>query len=294
MSLPRDPDHDLDRLLADDGGDLAALYRRLPKAEPPRRLDRSVIGAAARAVHGHTPRRQRWLVGVGSAAGVVLAAGIAWHVGQDAVRRESQGDMSAQGVPTTPSHNRNYVPVQPLGEPTPRHTAAPPAAQDAAVVAPATAPAPPPPAAAKPAPRKAEAHEKERARAPIAQPSAPPPAAAPPAAAPMPAREAFPAEQQRQEAEAAGASQAGGADAAGVISNERTDAKSLRMRAAPAPPSSSVELRRDMQLAPDDWLAHVRQLLRQGRRQQAIESLRLFHSAHPRYPLPRELSALLD
>ncbi|MGN6518575.1 MAG: hypothetical protein ACTHK2_04025, partial [Dokdonella sp.] len=77
MSLPRDPDHDLERLLADDGGDLTALYRRLPKAEPPRRLDRSVLGEAARAVRGHTPRRQRWLVGVGSAAGVVLAAGIA-------------------------------------------------------------------------------------------------------------------------------------------------------------------------------------------------------------------------
>ena len=59
MSLPRDPDHDLDRLLADDGGELTALYRRLPKAEPPRRLDRSVLGEAARAVRGYTPRRQQ-------------------------------------------------------------------------------------------------------------------------------------------------------------------------------------------------------------------------------------------
>ena len=55
-----------------------------------------------------------------------------------------------------------------------------------------------------------------------------------------------------------------------------------------------MELRRDMQLAPDDWLAHIHQLLRQGRRQQAIESLRLFHNAHPQRPLPVELQALLE
>ncbi|HEY6943336.1 MAG TPA: hypothetical protein VI238_17940, partial [Dokdonella sp.] len=159
MSLPRDPDRDLDRLLAEDGGELAALYRRLPKAEPPRRLDRSVLGAAARAVHGHTPRRQRWLLGVGSAAGIVLAAGIAWHVGQDAVRRESQGEMTELGAPTTSSQNRNYVPIQPLSEPAPRH-APPPSSQDAAALAPAAAPQP-----AKPAPRKAEARPKDLVRA---------------------------------------------------------------------------------------------------------------------------------
>ena len=290
MSLPRDPDHDLDRLLADDGGELTALYRRLPKAEPPRRLDRSVLGEAARAVRGYTPRRQRWLLGVGSAAGIVLAAGIAWHVGQDAVRREAQGEMPVQSAPTAPSRNQNYVPVLPLSEPAAKH--APPMAQDAVgAAAPAAAP---PPAAAKPVPRKAEARAKDVAP-PVAQPATPPAAPPPAAAAAAPAAEAFPAQAQRQDAEAAtGAARAGAAAESDLMAKERLDDKALRTRAAPTPPSSSVELRRDMQLAPEDWLAHVRQLLHQGRRQQAIESLRLFRNAHPRHPLPDELRALLD
>ncbi len=60
----------------------------------------------------------------------------------------------------------------------------------------------------------------------------------------------------------------------------------MRGSGAPAP-SSSAELRRDMQLAPDAWLAHIRHLLRQGRRQQAIESLRLFRNAHPQLSIVR-------
>ncbi|HEY0178987.1 MAG TPA: hypothetical protein VGC30_05080, partial [Dokdonella sp.] len=62
----------------------------------------------------------------------------------------------------------------------------------------------------------------------------------------------------------------------------------------PAAPTSSIELRRDLQLAPDEWLAHVRELLHEGRRQQAIESLRLFRRAHPRAPLPPELEPLAN
>jgi hypothetical protein len=293
MSLPRDPDHDLERLLADDGGDLAALYRRLPKAEPPRRLDRSVLGEAARAVRGHTPRRQRWLLGVGSAAGIVLAAGIAWHVGQDALRREAQGEWPVQGAPATPSRNQNYVPVHPLDEPAPKR--APPPAQDTVDAAAPAAAAPPPPAAARPAPRKAEARAKEHAP-PLAQPLAPAPPPPAPAAMAAPAPQAAPAEAERAEGKS------GEGFAAGITAGaaDATKAKvapaghGTRSRAVSAPPSSSVELRRDMQLAPDDWLAHIRQLLHQGRRQQAIESLRLFQATHPDHPLPAELRALLD
>ncbi len=87
--MNHDPDRDLDDLLGDDGGRFGGLYRRLPRYEPPRRLDRAVLGEAARAVHsGKPPRRQRWIVGVGSAAGLVLAAGIAWRIGHD--RDESE------------------------------------------------------------------------------------------------------------------------------------------------------------------------------------------------------------
>ncbi len=59
-------------------------------------------------------------------------------------------------------------------------------------------------------------------------------------------------------------------------------------------PSSSVELRRDTQLAPEVWLARIEQLVRQGRRQQAIESLQLFRRAHPDWQLPESLRELDD
>ena len=49
-----------------------------------------------------------------------------------------------------------------------------------------------------------------------------------------------------------------------------------------------------MQLAPEAWLAHIRELMRQGRSQQATESLRLFRRTHPERPIPDDLRPLLD
>ncbi len=106
MTTPRDRDHDLDRLLDDDGGEFGALYRRLPRAEPPRRLDRAVLGKPrARCADKRRAGIAGWSA-FGSAAGVVLAAGIAWHVGQDALREQSQQE-GARGVPIV-------VPVEPI------------------------------------------------------------------------------------------------------------------------------------------------------------------------------------
>jgi Meckel syndrome type 1 protein len=127
-------------------------------------------------------------------------------------------------------------------------------------------------------------------RAP-ASPAQPVPSAAPPAAFPADAA------QREEKAQAAEAEAATGAAAAphAPASDALDQAMSPRQRAGFAPaPSSSVELRRDLQLEPVDWLAHIRQLLHQGRRQQAIESLRLFHRAHPDWQLPDELRPLLD
>jgi hypothetical protein len=280
-----DQDRDLERLLADDGGEFGALYRRLPKAEPPRRLDRSVLGEAARAVHGYTPRRQRWLFGLGSAAGVVLAAGLAWHVGQDALRQETQLSAPAPAASAPAAPRPTYVPVAPISEPV-RQRAREEAAsmQDAAPAAAAPA--------AKPAPPKPRAESRSKAVAPTAQPAPPPPPA--PAATPAMAPEAFPAAEAERDQADASAARAGGSVGAAAkdAAADKLEAQ-RRANAAPAP-SSSVELRRDMQLDPDTWLAHIEQLLHQGRRQQAIESLRLFRNAHPRHVLPDELRALID
>jgi hypothetical protein len=298
VNTPRKPDDDLDRLLADDGGELGALYRRLPRMEPPRRLDRNVLGEAARAIHGRPPRRQRWMVGLGSAAGIVLAAGVAWHVGQDALRQQSY--EPARSAPT-------YVPVQPLDESSRRRHADAPAAADAIQ----PAPAPAAPAATAPMEfqhrRSAPPVDKlKKEAAPEAQ-SAPPPTAV--AAPPPPQRtvstpsEPFPSSDKSANATSANAEAKGnlaGSAAREQESGRSEDAASASLAAKPAhsttgpAPTSSAELRRDMQLAPEDWLAHIQQLLRQGRRQQAIESLQLFRRAHPDWQLSDELRALSE
>jgi hypothetical protein len=290
VTTPRRPDEELERLLAEDGGELGALYRRLPRVEPPRRLDRSVLGEAARAVHGTRPRRQRWLVGLGSAAGLVLAAGIAWHVGHEPLRQPSQAP--AHGTPS-------YVPVQPIDAPARRREAAPTFELAPPAPAPAAS-APPKPASADEA-KAARAARPTAEHAPAAQRSATPPAAPPPMTAPeppAPAALAVPSIQASpQEAAAQTGAKATSADSASeseALSKPATDAApKKRERSAGAPaPSSSAELRRDTQLAPELWLARIEQLLRQGRRQQAVESLQLFRRAHPDWQLPEELRAL--
>lgn len=292
MTTPRRPDEALERLLAEDGGELGALYRRLPRAEPPRRLDRSVLGEAARAVHGTRPRKQRWLVGLGSAAGLVLAAGVAWHVGHEPLRQPAQAP--AHGTPS-------FVPVQPIDTPARRHEAAPTFELAPPAPAPATS-TPSKPASADQA-KASRAARPAPEYAPSAKRAAPPPAAPPPPPmtapeSPAPAPAAAPSIQSApQEAATEAAPNATSADSASeseALSKPATDAApKKRERSAGAPaPSSSAELRRDTQLAPELWLARIEQLLRQGRRQQAIESLQLFRRAHPDWQLPDELRAL--
>jgi hypothetical protein len=259
VSAPHD--RDLDRLLDKEGGEFGALYRRLPRVDPPRRLDRNVLGEAARAVHGRTPPGQRWIVGLGSAAGLVLAAGIAWHVGHEALQPPAQDAHRSglQVVPVEPiSDSRLRREREPAGEA--RNDLAPPA------------PAVPPPAAKaarKPAPR---------------------PAPAPPAAFPESAPRAQSAQPAAPEGAAAGALHP--ADRSPPASDALDQAMSPRLQSTA--PSGSVELRRDMQLAPADWLAHVRQLLREDRRQQASDSLRLFRRVHPDQRVPEDLRGLTD
>ena len=110
MSTRRDPEQDLQQLLNADRGDLGHIYDKLARAQPPPRLDRIVLGEAARAIRSQRqPRAQRWLVGFGSAAGIVLAAGIAWQVGQQ-MQRQDAADTSSDSA-------RSVIPVQPISAP---------------------------------------------------------------------------------------------------------------------------------------------------------------------------------
>lgn len=283
----RDPDD----LLRDGGGEIGDLYRRLPRYEPPRRLDRAVLNEAARAVHsGRPPRRQRWILGVGSAAGLVLAAGLAWRIGHEPM---TANDAAA------PAEVPRVVPVQPIDEParsrreTPARDAPPPSAEAA-----------PPPeqqrAAGAAGDRSDQPKPLRKQRAESKPAPQPPQAQAPPLPAASPAPKAFPANEheaeQAPDADKAKDASAGIAPAArGAAAAEKRAATANALgRASPTLPSSSVELQRDMQLAPWDWLAHIRDLMQQGRRQQATESLRLFVRTHPDRRVPPDLRELLD
>jgi hypothetical protein len=288
-----DPDRDVDDLLRDDGGKIGNLYRRLPRYEPPRRLDRAVLSEAARAVHsGKPPRRQRWIVGVGSAAGLVLAAGIAWRIGHDPMNANDAANSS------------RVVPVQPITEPArakreaPAQPAAAPAEAEAAPASESQLQNAAENRAAKDevrlVERKAKAARQPATPAPMIAPEAAKPAPPPPAAAHR--AEPFPAapeqSERAQEFEKPSAGKAASTEA-GAAADKQTAPAGGRGLSSPTPPSGSIELRRDMELAPQDWLAHIRQLKRQGRTQQASESLRLFQRAHPDWTIPDELRPLL-
>jgi hypothetical protein len=59
--------------------ELAALYRKLPPAEPDEALDAHILEQARRATR--RPSRYRGLlVGFASVAGLVMAAGVTWHL----------------------------------------------------------------------------------------------------------------------------------------------------------------------------------------------------------------------
>lgn len=267
MNRPHEHDDDLERLLADDGGEFGRLYRRLPRNEPPRRLDRSVLGDAARALLGELPRRQRWLIGLGSFAGVALAAGLAWHVGQDALRVQGSAPEQRIVVPVEPITVRPPKPEIERAAP-PEESATPPAAAAA------------PPAAQTSAPRAAAPKRS------LPQTSQPP-------AAPAPLPQPFPAAPASPKAAPAEIERA---PAAAPESRRVEPQSATPTRPATSAPalSSSVELRRDLQLPPARWIARIRQLLQEGRRQQAIDSLRLFQRAHPAQPVPADLRALLE
>ena len=79
--------------------------------------------------------------------------------------------------------------------------------------------------------------------------------------------------------------------AAGNATTAGAPAADVRQSRAPSP-NSSVRLRQNMHLAPQDWLSEIERLERDGRRQEAIENLRLFRRMHPDWKLSDELLRL--
>lgn len=254
--------------------ELAALYRKLPHKEPGPALDAAVLRAAARAVEAAVPatpkRRARWPVALGSAAVLVLAAGLGWRM----------RDMPASAPPATPAavtvHESAAVP------------AAAPAAQAAtgqlAANAADNAAVPPPPAAAPVLAQRAMAAKLRKpetiaGNAPLAerlsQAQQPPVAdyaaeAAPAMAAPKSAPAFAPVP----------------APAAGAPPAQRIAAATPAMApAAPAPADTA----RDAADTPAQELDKIRRLFAERHREEARQRLADFHRDHPDYPLPDDL-----
>ncbi|HET7563102.1 MAG TPA: hypothetical protein VFJ87_12060, partial [Rhodanobacteraceae bacterium] len=189
MNTHTPPPQDDDTLTPEER-ELAALYHRLPQDEPPAALDAAILAQARQAArrdrtHDHRGG-QRWALGIGSAAALVMAAGLGWHVyslNREPASLTPPAAATEQAKASAPAVDR--IAAAP-------HVDHP---SNAAPAARAATPVPPPmtpPAmvAAKPAPAREMAKSAPRRVAPPAPPPPlpppPPPIMVAPALAPPP------------------------------------------------------------------------------------------------------------
>jgi hypothetical protein len=270
--MPLDPE---ERALA------ARLARRGPHGEPSPALDARVLAAAhaatmAGGARTAVRRRARWPLGVGVAASVVLAAGIAWQMRPSPA---PPGHASVATAPATPA--MRAIDAAPAPSDTDATATAPAAAiatGTAAATSEAEATATPANARTSPAAAKALASPPEEPRIVFNAPSAADVQAPPPAPPAPPAPVAPPA---RAAAKPATPPQAQAAlpvfDAAEADSPEGD---------VPPATAASPEVR-------DAWLARIRELAVAGRVDEARASLSEFRRRYPAFAIPADLQPLL-
>jgi resuscitation-promoting factor RpfA len=289
---PREPDEALP-----GEAELAALYRQLPQNEPGPALDATVLRAAAQALETQpavpverrrAPRepgdwvhpkpvavtpaapagsarklRPRWLVGLSSAAALVLAVGLAWRM-HESPRSESAPVASGSVAPVQAEAATN-APMPPAPLPAP--------------------PKQPPPrilAAAPHAPMAAKSRQAvaDKQAAPVSRDEQQLAGAAPRA----------PADVTRQASNeiATSATKPAVAEAA-------ASAPSLQstMVAAPAPVAAAADTATSASDTPTQELDKIRLLFAQGHDDEARQRLAAFRHAHPQWELPPELQAKL-
>ncbi|GAA0888869.1 hypothetical protein [Rhodanobacter soli] len=296
---PREPDE-----TQSGEAELAALYRQLPQNEPGPALDAAVLRAAAQALETDgaqravaserrkAPRepgdwvhpkpvaatsatstgsarksRPRWLVGLSSAAALVLAAGLAWRMHEspqiESAPVASGSVAPAQAEATTAASNAPMPPAPlpaPPKQPPPRIIAA----------------APPAPMAAKS--RQAVADKQAAAASRDEQLAG--------------AALRAPADAMRQARNEAATTAAKPAVAEAAASAPSMQAP---MAAAPAPVAARVDADTAANVSdtPTQELDKIRQLFAQGHDDEAQQRLAAFRHAHPQWELSPELQAKL-
>lgn len=289
---PREPDEALP-----GEAELAALYRQLPQNEPGPALDAAVLRAAAQALETQpaalverrkAPRepgdwvhpkpaavtpaapagsarklRPRWLVGLSSAAALVLAAGLAWRM-HESPRSES-APVGSGSVPPVQAEAATNAPMPPAPLPAP--------------------PKQPPPriiAAAPPAPMAAKSR-----RHAVADKQAAPISHDEQLAGAAPRAPADVTVQASNEIATSAAKPAVAEAAASAPSLQAT------MAAAPAPVAAAADTATSASDTPTQELDKIRLLFAQGHDDEARQRLAAFRHAHPQWELSPELQAKL-
>jgi hypothetical protein len=261
---------------------IGALYRGLPREEPPPAIDAAVLESARDHV---APSRKRWMAPLSLAAVLVLAVVVT-------LRMESERpEVATMQAPAT------SPPSQPLQPPQP-----PPPPQSTAPVAPS---APPPPAPARSKPKPAARADAPAAAAPSEpkaprasreslrrQDSAKPEAARPSedrASVPGPATPAAPPSVAPTAASAAASSSP--APIADVQEKSAERAEQAPAQAQPSAKSAASDsgLQANAQLWPEQWLERIAVMRTEGRNIEAEVNLAEFRRRHPKFQISPEM-----
>jgi hypothetical protein len=281
--------HDDEPLPGED--ELKALYRSLPRNEPTLALDEAVRRAAAAPFHTSSPRRMtHWPVAAASAAVLVLAAGLGWHMrDQVPAMQQAPAPAPAPGVSaSTPTPAATEAPTIRIADDDASRLSVPAAAPAAPAAAATIAPhrthesirsaiRPKVVVPAAPAPAREMSATPEPVMAPTQAPPPPPAPAAPIAAAPaympMPAPAETPIGGHR------------------AMTMKAVAAPPMPVTPAPMPaidPTAASPTD-----SPAQELDKIRLLLTQQRRDEALQRLAAFQRAHPEVTLPDDLRAQL-